>query len=40
MSEAFFDGKVVLHYGIDQKAPQIAFLVADHMEAALWAIRQ
>lgn len=32
--------KTVLHHGIDGRASQIAFLVADHMEAALWAIRQ
>lgn len=30
----------VHHHGIPQRSPQIAFLVADHMEAALWALRQ
>jgi hypothetical protein len=32
--------QAVIHHGIDQKAAQIAFLVADHMEGAICAIRQ
>jgi hypothetical protein len=30
----------VRHHGIAPRSPQIAFLVADHMEAALWGLRQ
>lgn len=29
----------VRHHGLSPRSPQIAFLVADHMEAHLWALR-
>lgn len=32
--------QAVLHHRIDQRSPQIAFLVSDHMEDALRGIRQ
>lgn len=32
--------QTVKHHGISPVSPQIAFLVADHMESALWSIRQ
>lgn len=31
--------QAVRHHGIAPVSPQIAFLVADHMEAALWSVR-
>lgn len=32
--------EAVKHYRITPRSPQIAFLVADRMEAALWSLRQ